>query len=82
MAVAKRPGRETSAKIEQRKVRISGKTKSTPGWPNLHRTGPGREKHKKRSQSSLVLFSSRLWVDMPSHLEDGFSCYFLNKIEL
>ena len=29
-----------------------------------------------------TLFSSRLWVGMPSHLEDGFSCYFLNKIEL
>ena len=82
MAVAKRPGREKSAKIEQRRVRISGKTKSTPGWPSLHRTGPRREKHKKRSQSSLVLFSSCLWVDMPSRLEDGFSCYYLNKTEL
>ena len=29
-----------------------------------------------------VLFSSRLWIDVPSHLEDGFSCYLLNKIEL
>ena len=29
-----------------------------------------------------TLFSSHLWVSMPSHLEDGFSCYFLNKIEL
>ena len=28
------------------------------------------------------LSSSRLWVGMPSCLEDGFSCYFLNKIEL
>ena len=26
--------------------------------------------------------SSRLWVGMPSHFEDGFSCYLLNKIEL
>ena len=55
----------------------------------------GEEKiYKKRSQRarglslscvlvcSLTLFSSRLWVGMPSHLEDGFSCYFLNKIEL
>ena len=23
-----------------------------------------------------------LWVGMPSHFEDGFSCYLLNKIEL
>ena len=29
-----------------------------------------------------ALFSSRLWVDVPSCLKDGFSCYYLNKIEL
>ena len=29
-----------------------------------------------------VLFSSRLRVNMLSHLEDGFSCYYLNKMEL
>ena len=29
-----------------------------------------------------ALFSSCLWIDMPSNLEDGFSCYLLNKIEL
>ena len=29
-------------------VRTSGKTNNTPGWPNLHRTGPGREKHINR----------------------------------
>ena len=71
-------------------MRTSGKTNSTPGWPNLHRTGPGREKHIKRGAkaSSLslprdgALFSSLLWIDVPSHLEDGFSCYLLNKIEL
>ena len=28
-----------------------------------------------------ALFSSCLWVNMPSRLEDGFSCYYLNKIE-
>ena len=42
--------------------------------------------YKKRSQRALsrssLLFSSRLWVGMPSHLEDVFSCYFLNKTEL
>ena len=33
-------------------------------------------------EHSSTLFSSRLWVGMPSHFEDGFSCYLLNKIEL
>ena len=40
-------------------VRTSGKTNNTPGWPNLHRTGPGREKHinrgAKASSRSLSL---------------------------
>ena len=94
MAVAKRQGREKPAKIDQRKVRTgvrtSGKTHNTPGWPSLHRTGPGRDKHINRGAkaSSLfllragALFSSCLWIDVPSRLEDGFSCYLLNKIEL
>ena len=52
---------------------------------------PGRrKKHIKRGAKALslspacagVLFSSCLWVDMPSRLEDGVSCYYLNKIEL
>ena len=54
--------------------------------------------YKKRSQGALslppptpppralahssTLLSSHLWAGMPSHFEDGFSCYFLNKIEL
>ena len=71
-------------------VRTSGKTKNTPGWPNLHRTGPGRDKHINRGAkaSSLfllragALFSSCLWIDVPSRLKDKFSCYLLNKIEL
>ena len=76
-------------------MRTSGKTNSTPGWPNLHKTAPGREKHIKRGAkaSSLslslsfylphagALFSLRLWVHTPSCLEAGFSCYYLNKIE-
>ena len=49
MAVAKRQEREKPPKIEKRKVkgslrtgvRTSGRTNSTPGWPNLHRAGPG-----------------------------------------
>ena len=76
-------------------MRISGRTNSTPGYPSLHRAGPGRRKrHKKRSQRERglslslsplcagALFSSHLWVEMPSHLKDEFSCYFLSKIEL
>ena len=36
-------------------MRTSGKTNSTPGWPNLHRTGPGREKHIKSGAKGLSL---------------------------
>ena len=97
MAVAKTQGREKPVKIEQKKVRgprtgvrTSGETKSTPDWPNLHRAGSGRNKHinrgAKASSLSLLcagaLFSLCLWIDVPSNLEDGFSCYLLNKIEL
>ena len=64
MVVAKRQRREKPMKIEQKKVRktrmrTSGKTNNTPGWPNLHRTGPGRDKHIKRGAkaSSLSLSS-------------------------
>ena len=38
--------------------------------------------HPHTLAHSPTLFSLRLWVGMPSCLEDGFSCYFLNKIEL
>ena len=31
---------------------------------------------------SPTRFPSCLWVGMPSRLKDGFSCSFLNKIEL
>ena len=77
MAVATRQGREKPTKIKQENetkegprtgVKTSGKPNNTPGWPNLHRTGPGREKHinrgAKASSLSLphagVLFSSGL----------------------
>ena len=59
-------------------MRTSGKTNSTPGRPNLHKTGPGTETDKKRSQSPPppfllplspprdgATFSSRLWIDVP-----------------
>ena len=94
MVVAKRQGR--SKEGPRTRGKTSGRTNSTPGWPNLHRTGPGRDKHinrrAKASSFSLslslslpcagALFSSCLWIDVPSRLEDGFSCYLLNKIEL
>ena len=70
-------------------VRTSGKTNNTPGWPNLHKTGPGTEKHIREAKALFLLslagacdgalFSSRLWINVPSCLEDGFSCYYLNK---
>ena len=36
-------------------VRTSGKTNNTPGRPNLHRTGPGREKHIEEPEPALSL---------------------------
>ena len=42
------------------RVRTSGKTNNTPGWPNLHRTGPGREKHINRGAKSSSLSLSPL----------------------
>ena len=66
MAVAKRPGgkaRENRTKEGLRTgVRTSGKTHSTPGWPNLHRTGPGREKHvNEEPKLSFLSFSPTRW---------------------
>ena len=48
MEVAKRKGkaRENRTKEGLRTgVRTSGRTNSTPGWPNLHRAGPGGGKN-------------------------------------
>ena len=69
-------------------MRASGRTVLLPK-PNLHRTGQGEgKKHIKRRAKALfspsllhdgALFSSRPWIDVPSRLEDGFSCYHLNK---
>ena len=66
MAVAKRQGREKPEKITTKEgprtgLRTSGKTDNTPAWPNLHRTGPGREKHINRGAraSSLSLSPAR-----------------------
>ena len=87
--VAKRQRMEKPAKIEKRKVR-GPQVKQTTLLAGPIYTGQaqGEKTIKKRSQSSLSLpragglFSWRLWIDVPSRLEDGFSCYLLNKIEL
>ena len=36
-------------------MRTSDKTNYTPGWPSLHRTGPGREKQIKRGAKARSL---------------------------
>ena len=41
-------------------MRTSGKTNNTPGWPNLHKTGPGTEKHIKRGAKALFSLSSAM----------------------
>ena len=71
MAVAKRQRREKPMKIEQKKVprtrvRTSSKTNNTPGWPNLHRTGSGRDKHIKRGAKAMVfavvMYGCKSWT--------------------
>ena len=95
MVVAKRPGREKPAKIGQRKVRgleREPQVKQTIllAGPIYIRQAQGQRNIKKEEPkpSSLsllhdgVLFSLHLWINVPSRLKDGFSCYYLNKIEL
>ena len=41
-------------------VKTSGKTNNTPGWPNLHRTGPGRDKRINRGVKASLLASLSL----------------------
>ena len=69
MAVATRQGREKPTKIKQENetkegprtgVRTLIKTNNTPGWPNLHRTGPGRDKHIKRGAQASSLSLTRV----------------------
>ena len=56
MVVAKRQGR--SEEGPRTRVKTSGRTNSTPGWPDLHRIGPGREKHIKRGAKASSLSPS------------------------
>ena len=69
MAVATRQGRERPTKMKQKKVqggvRTSGKTNNTPGWPSLHRTGPGRDKHINRGAKLAHSLSSALGCSSP-----------------
>ena len=70
-------------------MKTSGKT-ALLAKPNLHSAGPGGRKKHKRGAKGLslsllragALFSLSLWIEVPSHLEDEFSSYLLNKIEL
>ena len=92
MAVAKR--REKPVKIEQRKVQgpeWEPQVKQTAllDGPIYIGEAQGEKNIKTEAKASALsplctgaLFSSRLWINVPSHLQDGFSCYCLNKIEL
>ena len=56
MAVAKRQRKGKAWENRTKEgPRTSGKTNNTPGWPNLHRTGPGRDKHIKRGAKASAL---------------------------
>ena len=91
MVVTKRQGREKPAKIEQRKVwglewGLQVEHTALLAIPICIGQPQGEGKtYKKRSQRALscactgAFFSSRIWVDMPLHFEDGFSCYYLKK---
>ena len=81
MAVAKRQRRENRTKEGQRTgVRTSGKTNNTPGWPNLHRTGPGREKHIKRgAKASSLSLPHALGRSSPRVF--GLTCHHASKMD-
>ena len=80
MAVAKRQGREKPTKIKEDPrtgVRTSGKTNNTPGWPNLHRTGPGRDKHINRGAKANSLSLSHV-LGRSSPRVFGSACLWIN----
>ena len=84
MAVATRQGREKPAKMKQKKVqggvRTSGKTNNTPGWPSLHRTGPGRDKHINRgAKASSLSLSCVLGRSSPRVF--GLTCPHASKMD-
>ena len=70
-------------------MRTSGKTTLLAG-PIYTGQAQGEKNIKRGAEARSLslfppgagaLFSSRLWVDMASRLNDGFSCYYLNKIK-
>ena len=97
MVVAKRQGREKPEKIEQKKVQgpewgLQVEQIILLANPIYIGQAQGEEKNieEEEPKGSVCLslpragefLCSRLWVDMPSRLEDGFSYYYPNKIEL
>ena len=96
MVVAKRQGRENRTKEGPRTgVRTQLEHTALLASPVNMGQAQGEDKtSKKRSQRagglclphvlacSPTLFSTHLCVSRPPRLKDGFSCYFLNKIEL
>ena len=85
MAVAKR--QEGKSRRKQSRGRSEDRSEDLDRTallrkPSLHRAGPGGEELLLSLPRDGVLISSRLWIDVPSCLEDGFPCYLLNKIEL
>ena len=54
-------------------VRTSGRTNSTPGWPNLHRAGPGGGKNIKRGAKAPSL-STALALGRSSLCIFGLAC--------
>ena len=89
MAVATRQGREKPTKIKQENetkegprtgVRTLIKTNNTPGWPNLHRTGPGRDKHINRGAKASSLSLSRA-LGRSSPRVFGSTCPHASKMD-
>ena len=61
-------------------MRTSGKSNNTPGWPSLHRTGPGTEKHIKRGAKGSSLSLSRA-MGRSSLCVFGLTCAHASKMD-
>ena len=61
-------------------VRTLGKTNTTPGLPNLHRTGPGRDKRiNRRTEGSSLSLSRALGCSSPPVF--GSTCPHASKMD-
>ena len=61
-------------------MRTSGKINNTPAWPNLRRTGPGRDKHIKRgAKASSLSLPHPLGHSSP--LVFGLTCLHASKMD-